>query len=416
MSEYWGTTPLLPEIVQDLTQYYTGLWWGSNPDFPLLAHTFTPQEQRQNGARLDQLNSDLLAALKRHYKTRDERLIARDELLAKAEVFAQTRLGFESRHINIIRKYHLAEIIAEFSEQARSFDPEISGEDIYQASRNVWSMNFMQLLLGLPVQLTPAIFAYSMLYPYTDNYLDDPSISPKLKLDFNLRFNQRLKGEPAQTANSSEEKIWRLIEIVESQFDRQSCPQVYESLSAIQEAQTRSLSLIKSGADPYEIDVLGISIEKGGTAVLADGYLVAGDLTESQRSFMFGYGVFTQLMDDQEDVEHDMKAGLNTVFSLTAHHWPLDRVTNRTFHLAANVLNCMDNFEGAEISTVKELFSRGIDLILIDAAGRNRSYYSWEYLSQLERYFPFRFYNLNHQRRRLQRYKITIGKLLELAV
>ena len=31
-------------------------------------------------------------------------------------------------------------------------------------------------LLGLPVEVTPAVFAYSMLYPYTDNYLDDPAI------------------------------------------------------------------------------------------------------------------------------------------------------------------------------------------------------------------------------------------------
>jgi hypothetical protein len=27
------------------------------------------------------------------------------------------------------------------------------------------------------MRLTPSIFAYSMLYPYADNYLDDPSTS-----------------------------------------------------------------------------------------------------------------------------------------------------------------------------------------------------------------------------------------------
>ena len=162
--------------------------------------------------------------------------------------------------------------------------------------------------------------------------------------------------------------------------------------------------------------MLGISIEKGGTAVLADGYLVAGTLTAPQREFMFGYGVFTQLMDDQEDVRRDLSAGLNTVFSMTARHWPLDEVTNRTFHFSANVLNCMDSFEGLDVITVKELFSRGIGFILIEAAGRNSQHYSRRYLLELEKYLPFRFHNLNKQRRRLARYKVTMGKLMELGV
>jgi hypothetical protein len=66
--------------------------------------------------------------------------------------------------------------------------------------------------------------------------------------------------------------------------------------------------------------------------------------------------------------------------------------------------------------TVKELFSRGIGLILIDAAGRNSQHYSRRYLLELEKFLPFRFQNLNKQRRRLERYKLTMGKLLELSV
>ncbi len=285
MPENWGPTPSIPEIVQDLTQYYTGLWWGSNQDFPLLSPAISQQEQRINGIGLNHLTDNLLATLKRAYRSHEERLQARDALLKDAETFALSTLGFEQRHLDIIRKYRLAEISLEFSNQARTFDPGISNDDIYQASRNVWSMNFMQLLLGIPVELTQAVFAYSMLYPYTDNYLDDPSISPQVKLDFNQRFSLRLAGDEVQPTNQAEEMIWQLIERVEGQFERATFPLVYELLAAIQEAQTRSLSLIKAEASPYEVDVLGISIEKGGTAVLADGYLVAGDLNEAQRGF-----------------------------------------------------------------------------------------------------------------------------------
>ena len=64
----------------------------------------------------------------------------------------------------------------EFSRMAREFDPAVSAADVLQANRNVWTMNGAQRLLGLPVQVTPSVSAYSLLHPYTDNYVDDPSL------------------------------------------------------------------------------------------------------------------------------------------------------------------------------------------------------------------------------------------------
>ena len=62
------------------------------------------------------------------------------------------------------------------------------------------------------MQLTPSIFAYSMLYPYSDNYLDDPSVSREAKLSFSVRFGRRLAGDAVASANPLEATIWRLIE------------------------------------------------------------------------------------------------------------------------------------------------------------------------------------------------------------
>jgi hypothetical protein len=414
ITENLDRTVSIPVIVQELTRYYTSLWWGSNAGFPLLSPVFTPKTQLEKGLRLDHVVDDLLATLRRRYPSNGGRLAVRDHLVSAAENFARAELGFEDRHIEVIRRNCLVEISAEFAKVARAFSPQISSEDIYQASRNVWSMNFMQILLGLPAELTPAVFAYSMLYPLTDNYLDNPSIAPRTKMEFNQRFSQRLAGESLAPMNASERGIWDLIGMVEGQFNRLAYPLVYESLAAIQNAQIRSLHLIQPDASPFEVDILGISIEKGGTAVLADGYLVAGNLTAAQREFLFGYGVFTQLMDDQEDVVTDLNAGLNTIFSVTARHWPLDEITNRLFHFSANVLNCMDSFKGPDVITVKELFSRATNLIFLAAAGRMSQHYSRRYLGELEKYLPFRFQNINKQRRRLDRYHLTIDKFFEL--
>ena len=68
------------------------------------------------------------------------------------------------------------------------------------------------------MRLTPSIFAYSMLYPYTDNYLDDPSTSLAAKLEFSGRFRQRLEGYAIAALNEQEATIWRLVEIIEEEY------------------------------------------------------------------------------------------------------------------------------------------------------------------------------------------------------
>ncbi len=149
-----------------------------------------------------------------------------------------------------------------FARMARDFAPMISSDDIYQAGRNVITANLIQLLLGLPARVTPSIFAYSMLYPYTDNYLDDQSIPMETKVSFNKRFRHRLLGEEIEPANSHEVDISSLIRMIENEWNRQDYPQVYESLLSIHKAQTLSLDLVAPGITPFERDILGISFEK----------------------------------------------------------------------------------------------------------------------------------------------------------
>ena len=119
--------------------------------------------------------------------------------------------------------FGFTEALAEFVRQARRFDPQISAADIFQAGRNAWSMNLMQYLLGLPVEVTPAVLAYSLLYPYSDNYLDDPARPAAEKAAFSRAFERRLAGLPEQAANPWEQKIFDLVGMIEGQFDRQ-CP------------------------------------------------------------------------------------------------------------------------------------------------------------------------------------------------
>ena len=189
-------------------------------------------------------------------------------------MFARAALDLDDAHLKLLVRglSHLARGLAE---QARRFDPALSATDIFQASRNVWTAAGLQVLLGQPLGLTPSIFAYSMLYPYTDNLLDDPHASAEAKSAFNHRLRARLQGESPEAADHRESRVWALVETIESQYDRARHPDVYRSLLAIQNAQEESVGLRREAGLPPDQVVHGV-FAKGGTSVLADGYLAAG--------------------------------------------------------------------------------------------------------------------------------------------
>jgi hypothetical protein len=262
------------------------------------------------------------------------------------------------------------------------------------------------------VRLTPAVFAYSMLYPYTDNYLDDPSIPEQTKSTFNGRFARRLAGHAIEPTSSQERTIWDLVGLIEGQFERLQSPQVFESLLAIHRAQEKSLRLLRRNASPYEVDVLGIAFEKGGTSVLADGFLVAGSLTPAQAEFLFGYGAFLQLADDLQDVESDRDSGLLTVFSQADGHWPLDTLTDKTFAFGSHVLQGIDSFAPGGPVPLKELMARSARTILVNSVGRSGRSFTRSYRREAEAHSPFRFALLKRSRRRLARERVSLVRLV----
>ncbi len=408
----------IPEEVDHFIAGYLKLWWSCERTMPGFHDSFSLQQQADREKRFERLVDGLVFEIKRMPQAPAERRAWGGRLESQFRptltAFARDALNLEQRHLDFIDSSGMLEASREFARMARRFDSTISAEDIYQAGRNVMTANLIQLLLGLPVEVTPSIFAYSMLYPYTDNYLDDPSISGDTKRAFNHRFQRRLMGENVQPANPHEATINELVGMIESQWGRARSPQIYDSLLAIHAAQARSLRLVAPGASPFEMDVLGISFEKGGTSVLADGYLVAGWLTPAQGNLLFGYGCFTQLMDDLEDIETDLREQRMTVFTQTANRWPLDGLTSRFLNFGRAIFANLDAFPSQAAGPLEEVITRCIDPILIDTIQRAGKYYTKGYLRELERHMPFRFAILRKQREKFSRKKVNLGSLVEL--
>lgn len=407
--------PPFPEMVHGLVDHFKNRWGACPASLTDLGPGYNLRQKMVNESRLNYCLNRLTAEMEPRGQSRLDREVLREQFLPLAAEIAKITLGLEDRHIAALASYGFVAAIQEFVRKARQFDAAISAADLYQAGRNTWSMIFLQRMLGLPVEVTPSVLAYSLLYPYTDNYLDDPAVTLGEKISFSARFRRRLEGRPVTPANYHEHQIYDLLGMIEGQYNRGLYPEVYDSLKAIHRAQTNSLNLQHPNLSPSEKDVLGIVFEKGGTSVLADGYLVAGSLTPQQKELLFYYGAFTQLMDDLEDVDGDLRSGILTLFSQTARHEPLDALTNRSLHFGAGLLESIRAFAVPALEPLEEIMGRCITPILIDSAGRAGRLYSRPYLAELERHFPFRFSNLKQQRKKTMR-RLSPDRILELVL
>ena len=405
----------MSENVQELNQHFMDLWQEGDigdADLPDLGPLYTPRIQYENEKSLLRFLEQVDQMLASPPRSRDETQEIKARLGDAFRSLSEEALGFTAEQLDLLPSQAFSAVSEEFVRVARAFDSSLSGEDIYQAGRNAWTAHGLQWLLNLRVQLTPSILAYSLLYPYTDNYLDDPDIHEATKLAFNERFRQRLAGDLLTPANAYEQVIFDLVRMIEGQYSRSDYPAMFQSLLAIHHAQSQSLNLLHNAAAPGEVDVLGLSFYKGGTSVLADGYLVSDSLNEVQRQYTYGHGIFAQLLDDMEDVEQDMQAGRLTIYSQVAGHLPLERLANHTFHFGHNVLLEMDCFNVSE--SIRELIWHGADLFLVDAISRTDRYYTPSYLRDLEAHSPFRFSFLKEQRNDFFRRHRSLGKLMDM--
>jgi hypothetical protein len=267
-------------------------------------------------------------------------------------------------------------------------------------------MNGLQLMAEKPVKITPSVFAYSMIYPYSDNLLDDPEISKEQKQSFSVRFDRRLRGMLEEPLNHTEKQLFRLIAFFEDEFPRDEFPKVYESLYAIQQGQTNSLKMItQNGLSDDEI--CSICFEKGGASVLADGYLVAGEMTREQEQALFGYGIYLQLLDDIQDVKEDSLASTKTIFSCLPEK-DLGRFVNKTIHFGRMALEEMGCFKGVKSDDFLGLMNRSIEMMIVESVGLNETWYSNDYLEAIEKVSPLHFGYLRKKRTqsKLQRFAL----------
>ena len=368
---------------------FLNLWFASDSNFPEFGKQYSYRDKRKCESQLN----DLILSLK-EWESRDDQSSDKktDEyLFAAMRYFFQEALGYDDDLLDVMFSKDMAQSSYQFIRSARAFDADISFHDVFQACRNVWIMNGIQFLFNQKVELTPSIFAYSMLYPYTDNYIDNSEISAAEKFEFAKRFEERLRGNTISPNTEQEVKIFKMVALIEGEWDRKTYPEVYDSLLFIHETQTKSAALITSSTSLTEEKALEICVEKGGASVIADGCLVLGKLTADQSEFLYAYGAYLQMLDDIQDVNEDVSEGLFTWHGLQAKSNNLENALNQTWNAGQQVMKMADKIGTDQVEVFKSLMSKSINLFLVEAVIANSSFFSRKFSKQVESYSPFRF-------------------------
>jgi hypothetical protein len=375
--------------VNSYIDHFIHIWENSPTQLPVFKRVYTEKEQLEREYNFEQIQLKMKSLQSRQNLKKLRNSKPESKFFPVFRSFLQSIFDFEKEHLDIILSDEFRNVSRDFFYKARAFGPELTPENIYQGLRNVWIMNGLQLMMNLPVEITPSVFAYSMIYPYSDNLLDNPNISGKEKQEFSDRFNRRLHGENISPLNHTESQLFQLVAMFEDQYKRVDFPEVYQSLYAIQKGQTDSLKLLKNNG-LTESEIQRVCFEKGGASVLADGYLVAGKLSKKEEQALFGYGVYLQLLDDIQDMKEDSDANTNTMCT-SLQNVNLGEFVNRTVHFGRTVLEELKCFEAPDIEVFLNLMNRSIETMAIESVGLNETGFSKAYLTEMERFSPLHF-------------------------
>jgi hypothetical protein len=179
------------------------------------------------------------------------------------------------------------------------------------------------------------------------------------------------------------------VSLVEQDFPRENHPEVFLSLRTIHQAQMNSLR--QHGYRQDDARLLEITVQKGGVSVLADAYLVRGQLTQEEAEFAFGYGVLLQLMGDLQDLRQDLSSGHTTPFTLELALAPLDSAARRLRSFVPTALRIWNFSTGRPHQALETLIHENCKQLIIQTVALNPSFLSPTFLQDLESRSAFRF-------------------------
>lgn len=269
----------------------------------------------------------------------------------------------------------------------RSFDQDLGMEDIWQAIRNYFIYIIILQMENKQPNSRDSILAYSLLYPYTDNFIDDSSHNKKEKQAFNLLIKNTLKGKEISPETPLEEKTVRLLRMALSSFPKDRGKTISSLLLLMLDAQEISLKQQKQKlfSPLTEQELLEISSYKGGMSVLIDYYLSMEELKEDKMKFYLEFGYILQLADDLQDLKEDKKKHSHTIMTRASKQHNLDKKVNKLLHF---IHRSISSYE-PENARFKPFVLQNCFLMILTNILSCKKSFSKNYLKQIENFLPF---------------------------
>jgi hypothetical protein len=277
--------------------------------------------------------------------------------------------------------------LRDFLRHVRAFAPELSIDGIGQAIRNYIVYAMFNEMNNTGSGFRMAAFGYSMLYPFTDNFIDSMDHSDHEKMIYNQIIRDKIEGKTVHPGTTYQRKTCRLLEAIESEYDRKSDPTIFILLRMMLEAQEDSIRQQKKGNALTGEQRLDISLRKGGISVLIDRFFVRKNMSRSDVLFYYGFGFFLQLSDDLQDIKSDSSCGYQTLLTENLRCGNQEKIVNRMLHFVHRII-CEYPADNEPFKLF--VLSNCIRLTISSVFG-SRAYFSKEYLDRLEKFFPVSF-------------------------
>ncbi len=274
--------------------------------------------------------------------------------------------------------------LKEFLRQVRKFSPELSFEEIGQALRNYIVYAMFKRIHMDPSGFNRAGFGYSMLYPFTDNFIDNIATTAEEKKEYNQIIRTKLEGNAVLSRTTHQKRTCELLEDIEVVFPRSSHPMASQLLLMMLDAQELSLAQQDKATCLSMDERMNISIYKGGISVLIDRYFVNKDLTESDLLFYIGMGFFLQLADDLQDIEEDSRHGYQTLFTYDLSPDYEENLVNQLLHFIHNI---MESYQ-AENNRFKDFVLSNCYQLIYLSIIRSKAFFTSGYLERMEGLLP----------------------------
>ncbi len=140
-------------FTENLITYCREIWDQCPDSFPLMQNAYSDGQKREREA-LFQEYSGKYKALQSELRLKGTKPDT-TRFFKGLGIFLKNVYDFSDEALSLILHPDMVTASQSFYKEAKAFDPDLSREEIFQAMRNAWIMNGLQLMLGKTRQSLP---------------------------------------------------------------------------------------------------------------------------------------------------------------------------------------------------------------------------------------------------------------------